>query len=117
MDRIEGEIYDVVVTIIDVVFAIVVLVLGARIIIQLLGASTAAPIVRWIYDVSSQLIVPVAGVFPNIFLGGGSVLDVVAIVGLVLYCIVFFVIRNLIDTLAGASTLGIWGRFRHPHVS
>src|SRR5258706_6826811 len=44
---------------------VVVSLLGLRIILKLLGASTVAPFVTWIYDTTKPLLAPFQGLFPS----------------------------------------------------
>jgi YggT family protein len=48
--------------IVSVVFGLINLVVGLRFVFLLIGANATAPFVSWIYDVSSPLVTPFAGV-------------------------------------------------------
>lgn len=45
-------------------------VIGLRILLKLMGASTTAPFVRWIYETSKPLLYPFEGMFPSSSVGG-----------------------------------------------
>jgi hypothetical protein len=66
------------------VFGLIELAIGARIVLLLLGAQTAQGLVSFIYSVSGVLIAPFTGILNTDYLKtSGSVLDVAAVVALV----------------------------------
>lgn len=80
-------------------------VLSLRLVLRFFSANPVAPVVSWIYDVTSWMLQPVDFIFPNIVVGSG-VFDVVALIGIVFYAIVFMVIRRIIDIfLRGPSSI------------
>ena len=64
---------------------IVEVVLALRLASLLLGANEAAPIIALLYRVTDAILVPFAGIFGSVALGGGSVLDLVALTAMVGY--------------------------------
>lgn len=94
-----------VIQVINFMLALVVFFLGFRIIFQLFGANPQTPFVQWIYSVSSRLMAPFMGIFPNIDLGGGSSLDVVALLSLVAYGLIAQIAISLISTAASSTTI------------
>ena len=91
-------------TIINIVFTVIELLIGARVILRLLGANPFTPFVNWVYTLSSALISPFANIFPSPVLRGGFVLDIPAIVGLLVYAILAYVIFQLIEFLSYKRT-------------
>lgn len=114
MEKLEGTIYEVVTGFWDGAMMIITILLGLRIVFKLLAAGASAPIVAWIYHIDAQLMTLFIGMFPDISLGGGSVLDIVALVTLFFYAMVFFLMRSLLEIAAGQET---WGIFRRVHNS
>ena len=45
-------------------------VIGLRVILKLMGASTSAPFVQWVYETSKPLLYPFEGMFPSSHVGG-----------------------------------------------
>jgi hypothetical protein len=56
------------------------------------------------------LIYPFAGIFPNLTLQGGSFIDAVALIALVAYSILGYLLITLVDSVAVGA-----GRHLHPH--
>lgn len=77
--------------------------IGFRIIFKLFAANPATPLVSWIYNISDFLITPIRGIFPNFNLQSG-VLDLVAIIALVGYMIVGYILLELFRNLALSTT-------------
>lgn len=71
----------------------------ARILLRLFNANPATPFVAFINDVSGFLILPFRGIFrqPTI---EGTTLDISAIVALVIYAIIAYLVSALISTFA-----------------
>lgn len=91
------------VKILNFIFGIIVLFLGLRIILRLFGASSEAPIVSWIFNISQSLISPFAGMFEDLQLGNGS-LDISALVALVFYVIIFSIIISFIKSITSTRS-------------
>jgi hypothetical protein len=92
-------------TVLNIWMAVVSFFLGFRIIFELFAANRATPFVSWVYDVSSSLMSPFAGIFPNLNLGGGSYFDIVAVISLIAYAVVNYIILAIIDTVATPTTV------------
>ena len=83
------QLVNVLVGIIEAAFAV-------RIILELIGASPSAPFIAWVYGVTGSMLGPFVGAFPNLSLGGGYVVDVVALLGMVVYAVVGWIIIQLL---------------------
>jgi uncharacterized protein YggT (Ycf19 family) len=83
----------------NIVLAVITFFLGARIILRLLDANAATPFVGWIYRVSESLMYPFTGIFPDFQLAPGSTIDVVAIVALIAYALIGYIIVSVINSI------------------
>ncbi len=72
--------------------------LALRLVLRFFSANPAAPAVAWLYDFTGWLLQPVNFIFPNVVLDRG-VFDVVAIIGILFYAIIFAVILRLLRFL------------------
>lgn len=86
-------------TIIEVIFDIIAVLLALRILFRFFGASEGNVIVDWLYDTTGQLIAPFTGIFPNPTLEGAFVIDVAAVIALIVYSVIGFVILSFISDL------------------
>ncbi len=94
-----------VIRIINAVLGIVEFILALRIALELLGASSASSFVAWLYGVTSSLVSPFAGAFPGLTVGPGMSIDVVAILAMIGYAIIgWLVIRLLYFIFASVRT-------------
>src|SRR3990167_3626270 len=73
--------------------------LGLRILLKLFGASSQAPFVEWVYETTDSLLAPFAGMFPSPRLEGGFVIEFSALIALVVYAFLGFVIIQAIESL------------------
>lgn len=81
---------------VDIVFGLIEILVGLRIILGLLGANPATPFVTWVYAISRTLLYPFLGIFPSPVFKGGFVLDMSAVVALFVYALVAYFISELI---------------------
>ena len=88
-----------IVTIVNLVFGVVEFMLAVRIVLELLGASAAAPFVAWVYIVTAGLATPFSGAFPSWDLGQGYVLDLSAIFAMIGYAIIGWIVVRLLSLL------------------
>lgn len=86
----------VIYTILEVIFDVIAILLGFRILLRFLGANANTPIVNWIYDTTNSLIAPFAGIFPSPQVSGFFTIDVAAIIALVVYSLVGYAVLSLI---------------------
>jgi hypothetical protein len=87
----------VLINIIEVILAIITFFIGMRVILKFFGANSATPFVNWIYNISGQLIYPFSGIFPDLSLGGGIMFDVVALISLLAYSLLAYLIIMVIS--------------------
>ncbi len=69
--------------------------LAIRLVLRFFSANPVAPAVAWLYDFTAWLLQPVDFIFPNVVVGTG-VFDVVAIIGIVFYAIIFAIILRIL---------------------
>ncbi len=82
--------------------AVVSFFIGLRFVLNLVAANPSTPFVAWIYQISSNLIYPFSGIVPNFTFGDG-VFDMVALISLLAYAIVFYLIGALLDAVLPVS--------------
>ena len=82
--------------IIDLAMAIIAFLLGMRVIFQLFRANPETPFVAWIYQLSGSLMYPFQGIFPNIQVSEIGELDLVALITLLAYSIIGYLIIGAI---------------------
>ncbi|HVY72716.1 MAG TPA: hypothetical protein VG984_01535 [Candidatus Paceibacterota bacterium] len=87
--------------IINTVVGIIELFLLIRIVLELLGANAASPIVAWTYAVSSTFMGPFVGAFPGLYLTQNSILDVVAVVAMIGYALLGWLLIELLGFIVG----------------
>ncbi len=69
--------------------------LAIRLVLRFLGANPAAQIVELVYKISEVIIVPFKGIFANIALSGGGVVDVVTLSAMVGYPVIVYILVEL----------------------
>jgi hypothetical protein len=82
--------------IVNLIFGIIELALALRFLLELFGASPSSQFVAWIYSVTASLMGPFVGAFPGISLGGASLIDVNAVLAMIAYAIVGWVILRIL---------------------
>lgn len=83
-------------TILNALSTFVGIVIGLHTTFLLLGANQSTPIVAWINNVSATFTYPFRGLFADIQLASGSLIDITAIIALVAYAILFSILYKLI---------------------
>lgn len=82
--------------IVALIFGLIQLIIGLRIVFLLLNAREANALVAFILDLSRPLVAPFEGIFQtNALQAGGSVLDIAAIVALIGWTVVELIILAL----------------------
>lgn len=86
------------------VAGIVFALLGLRFVFELLGANTGSGLVNWIYETSYPLVRPFQGIFsiPNI--EGNSVFDVTALLAILIYGILLYLIQYALEGITRNRT-------------
>ncbi len=82
------------------VLGFIELFLGFRVLLMFLKASDVAPIVDLLYRVTDVIMVPFAGIFRDIALRNGSVIDLNALSSMVGYPIVLYLLNELLHLIA-----------------
>lgn len=82
------------------IWGLVELLLVIRIFMKLFSANEVAPVVSFLYGVTDVLLVPVNFIFPTVQVGA-STLDLVAIAGMILYAIFFYLALRIVKVVTG----------------
>jgi YggT family protein len=96
---------NIIVTFLNILLGVGAFFLGLRIVLRLFSANPATPFVSWIYNVSERFMSPFHGIFPDIPIAGGVVFDVVALLTLLAYTLITYLVIGLID----AAFTSRWG--------
>lgn len=83
-------------TMLNLLIALAEAAIGLRLLLKLMGASTAAPFVRWVYDTSAPLVSPFQGMFPASSLSGPFTIEFSAIFALFAYMFLGYIIQEAI---------------------
>ena len=84
---------------VDVVLGIVMLLLGARFILALLGARETGTFMASLHRMTDQLIAPFAGVFPTTILAGQFAIEWTVLFAMLVYGIVAYLAVRLVMML------------------
>lgn len=95
----EDNIYYMVKTIVNIVLALISFFLLLRVFFLFFSVNQTTPFVLWVLTVSRILMSPFLGIAPNIGVQTG-VLDTVALITLIAYLLVGYIILTLIEGLA-----------------
>lgn len=71
-------------------------VVGLRMALKVIGASTAAPFVRWVYNTSNAFIAPFKGVFPDLKLAFIEI-EPATILAFIVYAIISLLINQILS--------------------
>ena len=95
------------------IFAVIDVVILIRIVLKLLGANTAVPFTGFIYGLSDFLLAPFRGLL-QVYASGRSVFEPSAIIGLIVYALVGYLIARLIAIMfrRDVTVASRRGRFR-----
>lgn len=90
-------------TLSNAIMATVEFLISLRILLKLLGASSSAPFVTWVYETTNPLLSPFMGMFPNPNLSGGLTLEMSALFALLIYAFVGYLIESVVSELSNRS--------------
>lgn len=90
---------EVLIRVLNFIQMVLALALGLRIVLKLLSANSATPVVSWAYELTNPLVFPFAGIFPSLNLAGG-VLDIVAVIALAAYSVLIYLVIALVEPIA-----------------
>jgi uncharacterized protein YggT (Ycf19 family) len=96
---------NVLLTILNLIIGFISLILGFRILFKLVSASSATPIVQWVNNLSDKFIYPFHGLFPDIPITAFSTLDIVALISLLAYSLIGYLIGLAITSLVPVETV------------
>ncbi len=85
---------------IDFITWIISFMLVARFVLRFFGARAGAPFVAWLYSATGDLMSPFVGIFPNINLTSGNLVDISAIIAAGVYAIVGYAISAFLDSIS-----------------
>lgn len=83
----------------DTIIGIIEFLLSIRLLLKLLGASTKAPFVMWVYETTKPLLTPFEGMFPTSTLPTGLVLEMSTLFALMTYAFIGFLLESAIYQL------------------
>ena len=86
-------------TLVDVITGIIEFLLSIRILLKLLGASTKAPFVQWIYETTKPLLTPFEGMFPSSTLPLGVVIEMSTLFAVITYAFIGVILESIINQL------------------
>lgn len=87
----------------DLIIGVIEFLLAIRILLKLLGASTQAPFVQWIYETTRPLLTPFEGMFPTSTLPVGFVLEMSTLIAVIVYAFLGVLLESIIFQLAHSS--------------
>ncbi len=82
--------------VISIVLGLIELLLAVRLVLELLGANSSSAFVAWLYAASGNLVAPFVGAFPSLYLSGGSTIDISAILAMITYAVIAWLVVRLI---------------------
>jgi uncharacterized protein YggT (Ycf19 family) len=100
-------------TISRLILGFIEFIIGLRIILKFFGANAATPFVTWVYNTSQPLLEPFEGMFPSAQIEGGFIIEISALIGLIVYAVIGYVIE---EALAYATYRSSHWRKTHTHV-
>jgi uncharacterized protein YggT (Ycf19 family) len=86
-------------TVIEIIFDVIAILLAVRILLRFFGANSSNMLVAWLYDTTGQLTAPFAGIFPNAHVSGFFVVDIAAIIALIVYSFIGYVLLNFVSDM------------------
>lgn len=84
------------------ILAVIEVLLVFRFILKLLGASSAASFIAWLYSVTEPFLAPFAAAFPPAPLPGRFVLELSTLFAIFVYAFVGLVVQQVLSLLAGS---------------
>lgn len=84
---------------IEIVFNIVVILLGLRFVLKLFGANPISPFVTWVYNSTGELLSPFRGIFISPTVENGFVLELSTLFAIIIYLLVWYLIQWLFTVI------------------
>ena len=88
---------------IDFVFGLIEFLIAIRILLKLFAANPGTPFVQWVYNTSQPLLTPFLGMFPSPSLTEGIVVEFSAIVGLLVYAFIAYLLDEILNYITYRS--------------
>lgn len=82
------------------VFGIVQGLLWIRFVLKLLGAGETAKIVAWLYDITSMILAPLSGIFPDWVFGGRFTVEFTTLFAILVIAVIEFVVVRVLRVFA-----------------
>ncbi len=92
-----------VVRLVNILVGIVEALFALRIVLELFAANPGSQFVAWVYNVTAYMIGPFAGAFPSIPLGNGAVFDVVALLAMIAYAVLGWVLIQILSFIFSST--------------
>ena len=89
---------------VDLVFFLVYVALGIRLVLTLLNARPDAPFAQWIVRITDPLYAPFRGILPNLTTEAGFTVALPLLFALLVYGLLHAIIRRLLGVFAGPRT-------------
>ena len=89
--------------IINGIIGLIEAALALRLVLELVGANASSQFVATVYGITDRFLGPFVGAFPNISLGGGYEIDVTAILGMIGYAILGWLIIQVLSFIFSAA--------------
>ena len=109
--------HNILVRLINVALAFIAFFLGMKILLRLVNANEGTPFVAWIYNVANALARPFQGIFPDITLAGNATFDIVALIALVAYSILAYLLISLVNALLHPDRTTYVHQDHHGHIA
>lgn len=90
---------DIISNIISIIFGLILTGLFVRLLLRLLGASSEAPFVQFIYNSTAPLLTPFNGIFNSVVIEANNILESPTLVAIVFYLLLAYIIDSFIDFL------------------
>ncbi len=98
--------------VVDFLLAVVYFFIGVRIVLKLFLANPEAGFVQFIYRASDFLMRPFINIFPNLGFDGSRIIDTSAIIALIVYTVIGYLIIHIIENFAQTNR-SYFGRYRY----
>lgn len=87
------------ITTINIVSGLIETLLGLRIVLKFLNASTISPFVNWIYETTDPLLKPFIGMFPSPEITNGFIIEFSSLFAITTYAIIGYLIAEIVISI------------------
>lgn len=95
---------DILSRVINIVFSLIIIGLGFRFLLRLLGANPDADFARFIYESTSPLLEPFRGLFTSQATGDGSIFEFTTLFAIMVYLLVMYLISEALAYITYRSS-------------